>query len=120
MNGRTSPTKEGANANVEASTGNGIEEALYLESFEWLETENDTLLRSIEDAIEQGETPDDVKRRVGKIVGPDRQPIVRRCYLAAMHIYRRKSDNYGFLTVDTDGRKVYATPTGGLTIQMAQ
>ena len=62
--------------------------AIDEDAYQWLQESAPRYLSAIEQALEDGDTPESVYSVVSYNVGPDRQGIARRCQQAARHIQR--------------------------------
>lgn len=63
-----------------------IDRVLDEESWDWPNDNYPPLAISVQSAVQNGVTPQDIKRRVVQKLGAHREPLAHRCELAARHL----------------------------------
>lgn len=60
-----------------------LEKALCQDAYQWLGQQAPMLLVAIDNELADGVSPEQVRWTVSQNVGPERQALAQRCYLAA-------------------------------------
>lgn len=69
-----------------------LDEAFDKSDYDWLNANAPDHLTVIERLVREGATPEQIKSRVSRRIGPDRQQFVSRCEGAARHLRATKAE----------------------------
>lgn len=72
-----------------------MSDAVNHDGYEYLQANAPYYLSAIEAAVIKGATPAEIKAYMSRLVGPDRQAMVKRCVQAAGYILKQQRDSYG-------------------------
>lgn len=62
------------------------------DGYEYLEVQQPEYLQAVNQELQAGNTPDEIRRKVLRLAGPDRQALAMRCCQAARHMSRMAVD----------------------------
>lgn len=62
------------------------------DGYEYLEVERPDYLQAVQQELDGGYSPEEIRRKVLRIGGPDRQALAMRCCQAARHMSRMAAD----------------------------
>lgn len=68
-----------------------LTKAAGAESWEWLQDNAATWAEGVSESVESGATPEQVYRHVLREVGQHREPLAKRCQLAARHLIAERA-----------------------------
>lgn len=63
------------------------------DGYEYLEVVHPDYLTAVEAELQAGHTPDEIRRKVLRLAGPDRQALAMRCEQAARFLSRMKVES---------------------------